>query len=176
MNRFRKRPTLGACISRYSWFYAQLRARAVRRWRSSRGWWWWWRASVLILLLRNLRDTRFITFTPKGNFVTVESHSSKFCCLTVIFKYIFSILDMLPLSLLKTAVNHPMLVELKNGETYNGHLVQCDNWMNLQLRVSFILQNQTRLMLVMLLRNIKLKLFLGSNLYVARWRSFLADE
>ena len=42
---------------------------------------------------------------------------------------------MLPLSLLKTAVNHPMLVELKNGETYNGHLVQCDNWMNLQLRV-----------------------------------------
>merc|ERR1711893_588933 len=41
---------------------------------------------------------------------------------------------MLPLSLLKTAVNHPMLVELKNGETYNGHLVQCDNWMNLQLR------------------------------------------
>ena len=44
---------------------------------------------------------------------------------------------MLPLSLLKTAVNHPMLVELKNGETYNGHLVQCDNWMNLQLRVSF---------------------------------------
>ncbi|CAG5106821.1 Oidioi.mRNA.OKI2018_I69.chr1.g3015.t1.cds [Oikopleura dioica] len=41
---------------------------------------------------------------------------------------------MLPLSLLKTAVNHPMLVELKNGETYNGHLVNCDNWMNLQLR------------------------------------------
>ncbi|GFR57782.1 U6 snRNA-associated Sm-like protein LSm4 [Elysia marginata] len=29
---------------------------------------------------------------------------------------------MLPLSLLRTAVNHPMLVELKNGETYNGHL------------------------------------------------------
>ncbi|XP_015742112.1 U6 snRNA-associated Sm-like protein LSm4 isoform X2 [Coturnix japonica] len=29
---------------------------------------------------------------------------------------------MLPLSLLKTAQNHPMLVELKNGETYNGHL------------------------------------------------------
>jgi len=27
-----------------------------------------------------------------------------------------------------------MLVELKNGETYNGHLVNCDNWMNLQLR------------------------------------------
>lgn len=41
---------------------------------------------------------------------------------------------MLPLSLLKTAVNHPMLVELKNGETYNGHLVSCDGWMNINLR------------------------------------------
>jgi len=27
-----------------------------------------------------------------------------------------------------------MLVELKNGETYNGHLVNCDNWMNINLR------------------------------------------
>lgn len=26
------------------------------------------------------------------------------------------------------------LVELKNGETYNGHLVQCDSWMNMHLR------------------------------------------
>ncbi len=26
------------------------------------------------------------------------------------------------------------LVELKNGETYNGHLVVCDSWMNLNLR------------------------------------------
>lgn len=41
---------------------------------------------------------------------------------------------MLPLSLLRTAVGHPMLVELKNGETYNGHLVNCDTWMNLHLR------------------------------------------
>ncbi|CAI2177810.1 690_t:CDS:2 [Funneliformis geosporum] len=24
--------------------------------------------------------------------------------------------------------------ELKNGETFNGHLVNCDNWMNLTLR------------------------------------------
>lgn len=40
----------------------------------------------------------------------------------------------LPLTLLKTAQNHPMLVELKNGETYNGHLVSCDNWMNINLR------------------------------------------
>ncbi|KAG6018202.1 hypothetical protein E4U41_004010, partial [Claviceps citrina] len=27
-----------------------------------------------------------------------------------------------------------MLVELKNGETLNGHLVQCDTWMNLTMR------------------------------------------
>jgi small nuclear ribonucleoprotein (snRNP)-like protein len=25
-------------------------------------------------------------------------------------------------------------VELKNGETYNGHLVNCDTWMNIHLR------------------------------------------
>ncbi|CAD6996950.1 U6 snRNA-associated Sm-like protein LSm4 [Ceratitis capitata] len=41
---------------------------------------------------------------------------------------------MLPLTLLKTAQSHPMLVELKNGETYNGHLVSCDSWMNINLR------------------------------------------
>ena len=27
-----------------------------------------------------------------------------------------------------------MLVELKNGETLNGHLANCDNWMNLILK------------------------------------------
>jgi len=27
-----------------------------------------------------------------------------------------------------------MLVELKNGETYNGHLVSCDTWMNVHLK------------------------------------------
>lgn len=26
------------------------------------------------------------------------------------------------------------MVELKNGETYNGHLVSCDTWMNLKLK------------------------------------------
>jgi small nuclear ribonucleoprotein (snRNP)-like protein len=26
------------------------------------------------------------------------------------------------------------LVELKSGETYNGHLVNCDSWMNIHLR------------------------------------------
>jgi hypothetical protein len=26
------------------------------------------------------------------------------------------------------------LVELKNGETYNGHMIACDNFMNITLR------------------------------------------
>lgn len=26
------------------------------------------------------------------------------------------------------------LVELKNGETYNGHMVQCDSWMNVHIK------------------------------------------
>ncbi|CAN0055778.1 unnamed protein product [Heterosigma akashiwo] len=43
-------------------------------------------------------------------------------------------LDQLPLSLLRTAQGHPMLVELKNGDTYNGRLVNCDSWMNINLR------------------------------------------
>ncbi|QRV98195.1 LSM domain-containing protein [Ceratobasidium sp. AG-Ba] len=41
---------------------------------------------------------------------------------------------MLPLSLLNAAQNKPMLVELKNGETFNGHLVNCDTFMNITLR------------------------------------------
>ena len=34
------------------------------------------------------------------------------------------------------ASGHPtlQLVELKNGETFNGHLVNCDNFMNITLR------------------------------------------
>jgi len=40
----------------------------------------------------------------------------------------------LPLGLLTAAQGHPMLVELKNGETLNGHLVQCDTYMNLTLK------------------------------------------
>ncbi|KAL0420021.1 UNVERIFIED_CONTAM: putative U6 snRNA-associated Sm-like protein LSm4 [Sesamum radiatum] len=50
------------------------------------------------------------------------------------WKPYFTAGEMLPLSLLKTAEGHPMLVELKNGETYNGHLVNCDTWMNIHLR------------------------------------------
>eukprot|EP00052_Salpingoeca_macrocollata_P031525 m.322914 g.322914 ORF g.322914 m.322914 type:complete len:136 (+) comp27861_c0_seq1:61-468(+) len=41
---------------------------------------------------------------------------------------------MLPLTLLRAAQNHPMLIELKNGETYNGQLVSCDSWMNINLK------------------------------------------
>lgn len=40
----------------------------------------------------------------------------------------------LPLSLLNAATGQPMLVELKSGETLNGHLVNCDTWMNLTLK------------------------------------------
>ncbi|KAE9985073.1 hypothetical protein EG328_004338 [Venturia inaequalis] len=41
---------------------------------------------------------------------------------------------MLPLGLLNAAVGHPMLVELKDGDTLNGHLSSCDTWMNLVLK------------------------------------------
>ena len=37
-----------------------------------------------------------------------------------------------------------MLVELKSGETYNGHLAQCDNYMNLTLR-NVVLTSKVRL-------------------------------
>ncbi|CAK4034664.1 Sm-like ribonucleo [Lecanosticta acicola] len=41
---------------------------------------------------------------------------------------------MLPLGLLTAAQGHPMLVELKTGETLNGHLVNCDTYMNITLK------------------------------------------
>ena len=40
---------------------------------------------------------------------------------------------MLPLSLLSSAKGNPMLIELKNGDTYNGRLVSADTWMNINL-------------------------------------------
>eukprot|EP00178_Gracilaria_changii_P020140 TRINITY_DN584_c1_g1_i4.p3 TRINITY_DN584_c1_g1~~TRINITY_DN584_c1_g1_i4.p3 ORF type:complete len:147 (+),score=28.04 TRINITY_DN584_c1_g1_i4:767-1207(+) len=40
---------------------------------------------------------------------------------------------MLPLSLLKSATGCPILIELKNGETYNAKLRNMDHWMNLML-------------------------------------------
>lgn len=41
---------------------------------------------------------------------------------------------MLPLNLLRAAQGHQVLVELKNGETCNGNLLNIDTWMNLNLR------------------------------------------
>ncbi|CAI5760264.1 unnamed protein product [Candida verbasci] len=40
---------------------------------------------------------------------------------------------MLPLYLLTSAKEKPILVELKTGETFNGNLINCDPWMNLTL-------------------------------------------
>jgi len=39
-----------------------------------------------------------------------------------------AVLLQLPLSLLRAGKDNPMLVELKNGETYNGILINCDIW------------------------------------------------
>eukprot|EP00573_Skeletonema_grethae_P011030 CAMPEP_0201697138 /NCGR_PEP_ID=MMETSP0578-20130828/9614_1 /ASSEMBLY_ACC=CAM_ASM_000663 /TAXON_ID=267565 /ORGANISM="Skeletonema grethea, Strain CCMP 1804" /LENGTH=95 /DNA_ID=CAMNT_0048183221 /DNA_START=118 /DNA_END=402 /DNA_ORIENTATION=+ len=41
---------------------------------------------------------------------------------------------MLPLTLLKSSTTLPLLVELKSGTTYNGRLISCDHYMNLNLR------------------------------------------
>lgn len=38
------------------------------------------------------------------------------------------------LSTLLRGSQSPQMVELKNGETFNGHLVNCDNFMNITLR------------------------------------------
>merc|ERR1719401_1196334 len=40
----------------------------------------------------------------------------------------------LPMALLRSAQNQPMMVELKNGETYSGVLASCDGFMNLHMR------------------------------------------
>ena len=39
----------------------------------------------------------------------------------------------LPLSLIRTSQQNPVLVELKTGETLSGILVNSDNWMNMEL-------------------------------------------
>lgn len=44
------------------------------------------------------------------------------------------VVNMLPLGILHAAQGHPILIELKSGETLNGHLVQCDTWMNFTLK------------------------------------------
>eukprot|EP01096_Ripella_sp_DP13-Kostka_P004334 TRINITY_DN1651_c0_g1_i1.p1 TRINITY_DN1651_c0_g1~~TRINITY_DN1651_c0_g1_i1.p1 ORF type:complete len:170 (-),score=73.54 TRINITY_DN1651_c0_g1_i1:4-492(-) len=41
---------------------------------------------------------------------------------------------MLPLSLLKAGQGHPLLIELKNGQTFNGRLASCDSFMNINLQ------------------------------------------
>uniref|UniRef100_A0A1I7ZND0 U6 snRNA-associated Sm-like protein LSm4 n=1 Tax=Steinernema glaseri TaxID=37863 RepID=A0A1I7ZND0_9BILA len=41
---------------------------------------------------------------------------------------------LLPLSLLRSSQNRPVLVEVKSGESYNGHMDSCDSYMNLLLR------------------------------------------
>ena len=41
---------------------------------------------------------------------------------------------MLPLTLLKAAEDQDILIELKNGDTYNGKLVSCNMFMNITLR------------------------------------------
>lgn len=42
-------------------------------------------------------------------------------------------LPQLPLTLLRASTGHPVLVELKNGDTYSGVLVSIDSWMNMNL-------------------------------------------
>lgn len=41
---------------------------------------------------------------------------------------------MLPLTLLRAANGSPILVELKGGDTYNGRVVNCDTFMNMNLQ------------------------------------------
>ncbi|MEN2495960.1 MAG: RNA processing protein [Marteilia pararefringens] len=40
---------------------------------------------------------------------------------------------MLPFSLLKSSINHPISIELNSRETYNGHLSEIDRHMNVRL-------------------------------------------
>ncbi len=40
----------------------------------------------------------------------------------------------LPLSLLRSSSNYPILVELKSGEAYSGVMTACDGWMNIHMR------------------------------------------
>ncbi|KAL7058170.1 hypothetical protein AAHC03_016581 [Spirometra sp. Aus1] len=56
---------------------------------------------------------------------------------------------MLPITLLKASCNMPMLVELKSGDTYNGHLVACDDWMNIHLKEVICTSKVWKLLVVM---------------------------
>lgn len=72
---------------------------------------------------------RLVFFLNKALYVRSTARDDPIWLLILFYRH-----SMLPLSLLHTAAGHPLLVELKNGETFNGHLVNCDNWMNLTLR------------------------------------------
>ena len=62
---------------------------------------------------------------------------------------------MLPLSLLTTAKGHPMLIELKNGDTYNGRLENCNMFMNIVLR-DVICTSRVRKYVIYLILNVVL--------------------
>ncbi|KAL9103769.1 MAG: hypothetical protein Q9163_001228 [Psora crenata] len=66
--------------------------------------------------------------------VNADLHQGLDLVISASWTVIIGFLLMLPLGLLNAAQGHPMLVELKNGETLNGHLVSCDTWMNLTLK------------------------------------------
>ena len=55
-------------------------------------------------------------------------------CCEFLDQYTHDSFEMLPLSLLRAANGRPILIELKTGDTYNGLLSECDNWMNINLR------------------------------------------
>ena len=58
----------------------------------------------------------------------VDKHTTRLCLENLIYMWLHHSNDINSLYI------YLQLVELKNGETYNGHLVNCDNWMNIQLR------------------------------------------
>ena len=72
----------------------------------------------------------------KPDFIEAVNNSSFKSLLTHNNSHIFKEQTgkMLPLSLLKTAEGHPMLIEMKNGDTYNGRLVSCNMFMNICLK------------------------------------------
>ena len=54
--------------------------------------------------------------------------------MTTMYMYMYVHYSTLTMLLHTAYVLCAKLVELKNGETYNGHLVNCDTWMNIHLR------------------------------------------
>lgn len=77
-------------------------------------WWWLWPIRMCLLCMTNVHFVQL----PLSLLRTAQGHPivSKLLCICILFILLFQ------------------LVELKNGETYNGHLVNCDSWMNINLR------------------------------------------